>query len=246
MVDPDELEEAGDRHCAKEIDAVLVEGHDRSFRFRADAAREQHGQRIGQRREQRQQRGRFEQSCARSQHDDDADETDAHRRDPPPADRLTEHGRGQRQGEQRHGEIECHRIGERQRRKGHVIARVSQKQQERAAGQRPEFARKQRRQARLEMHEYKQDRRRDQATGRNDLGQRIFPGHGLDDRILQRKNQYAGTEIDDAERSTVLQAMPPWMEPRCTSLGSLLFFPRHRPGYCIKFLCRLELVVFPT
>jgi hypothetical protein len=59
------------------------------------------------------------------------------------------------------------------------------------------------------MNHRKQDRRRHDASGRNDLGERVVAGYRLDDGVLQRKDKNAKTEIGDPECGAILQGRLP-------------------------------------
>ena len=111
---------------------------------------------------------------------------------------------GQRGDKQRHGEIQRHRIGQGQRRKGHVIRGVRHKHDQGPRNQRPQLVAKQRTPTHLALHQRKQNRKRHQRANHHHLGQRVSATDLLDDGVLQREHEHPQTKVQNAARCVVV------------------------------------------
>jgi len=100
--------------------------------------------------------------------------------------------RARQQGhEDRRNEEQSDRFGKRQRRKGHVIGGIGQKQDQAARQQAPEVRADQIAQARFGVNRRGEDRQRHDAADHDGLRQRVVAADRFDDRVLRREDEYA-------------------------------------------------------
>ena len=182
----------------------MVEGHHRRRQGIAEFARHQHGQAVERGRSQRQQCGGLKQTAAGLQHHHHAAKTQQHRGPDLPGRMLAQQRRSQRGHKQRYGEIQRHRIGQRQGRKSHVVGGVRAKHDDGAQSQRAQVRGKNGAPTAFALHQVQQNRTRHAGTDEDHLGQRIAAADLFDDGVLRREHKHAQAQIQNTPCGVVV------------------------------------------